>query len=272
MMHFTSTQRLVDAHFSVLASYWNDVYEGDSVQSIIYRERRDLVLRLVDELSPTIGSEILDIGCGAGLFSVALAKRGFRVRAIDPVEAMRIQTSVVAASQGLQDLVRVEEGNAHQLRYKDATFDVALAVGVIPWLHSPNAALKEISRVLRPGGHLIVTADNRNRLSNWLDPRFCPLHAPLRSGIGRLLRTVGIWREPHACTFSLRSFDRALAAAGLTKIKGFTLGYGPFTLFEHHLVADRIGILLHHKLNKLGARISLLRRGGSQYVVLARKS
>jgi len=71
--------------------------------------------------------------------------------------------------------------------------------------------------------------------------------------------------------YSLPSFDRALATAGLAKIKGLTLGYGPFTFFDHQL-ADRIGIVLHHKLTNLAARFSFIGRGGSQYVVLARKS
>ena len=271
MTDLASTQHLVDTHFSLLASYWSDVYTGDSVQSAIYRERRDVVLRWVDQLSLPIGSEILDIGCGAGLFSTSLAKRGFRVRAIDTVEEMRIQTSRLALAEGLQEQLTVEEGDVHRLRYKDAAFDLVLAIGLTPWLHSPAAALREICRVLRTGGHLIITADNRNRLSHWLDPRFCPLHAPMRSAIGSLLRRLGALREPHAWMYSLPSFDRALATTGLAKIKGLTLGYGPFTFFDHQL-ADRIGIVLHHKLTNLAARFSFIGRGGSQYVVLARKS
>lgn len=272
MTDLASSQHLVDAHFSVWSSYWSDVYHGDSVQSTIYRERRNLVLRWVDELSAVIGSEILDIGCGAGLFSVALAKHGFRVRAIDTVEEMRTQTSRLALAEGVQELVIVEQGDAHHLQYNERIFDLVLAIGVTPWLHSPAVALREIYRVLRPGGHLIISADNQNRLSHWLDPRFCPLHGAIRSAIGGLLRTLGFWREAHACMYSLRSFDRALSAAGLTEIRGLTLGYGPFTFFEHQVIPDRIGVVLHHKLNKLAAKISLIRRGGSQYIVLARKS
>ncbi|HVH89551.1 MAG TPA: class I SAM-dependent methyltransferase [Terriglobales bacterium] len=272
MANFASAQQLIDAHFSTWAPYWREVYDGDTVQSAIYRERLDLVLRWVDELAPTLGGESLDIGCGAGLFSVALAKRGFRVRAIDTVEAMRTQTSRLALTEGVQEQVITEHGDAHHLRYTNATFDLVLAIGVTPWLHSPEMALKEVYRVLRPGGYLIITADNQIRLSHWLDPRFCPLHAAIRARIGTFLRSVSLWHQSHVRMYSPLAFDRALSVAGFSKVEGLTLGYGPFTFFDRQIIRDRIGIAIHKKLKNLATRNSLLRRVGSQYVVLARKS
>ncbi|HJW98578.1 MAG TPA: methyltransferase domain-containing protein [Terriglobales bacterium] len=268
----SSAQRLVDTYFGTSAPYWRDVYGGETVSATIYRERRDVVLRWVDELGSDAGERALDIGCGAGSFSVALAKRGFQVRAIDPVPDMLKQTSQLVRERGVEHRVAVESGDAHDLIYPDNSFGLVLAIGVTPWLHSLPSALQEITRVLKPGGYVVISADNALRLNYWLDPRFCPGHATIRSGVGKLLRRLGCWREPHASTYSVRSFDHALKRASLEKIHCTTVGFGPFTFFEHELLSDSIGVALHHRLKKFVTNKPVLRSSGSQYLVLARKA
>ena len=130
----SSAQRLVDTYFGTSAPYWRDVYGGETVSATIYRERRDVVLRWVDELGSDAGERALDIGCGAGSFSVALAKRGFQVRAIDPVPDMLKQTSQLVRERGVEHRVAVESGDAHDLIYPDNSFGLVLAIGVTPWL------------------------------------------------------------------------------------------------------------------------------------------
>ena len=79
--------------------------------------------------------------------------------------------SARAQEHGVQDRVSVKVADVHQLPYDSGQFDVVVAVGVIPWLHSPGAAVVEMARVLRPGGQLVLTADNAARLMSFTDPR-----------------------------------------------------------------------------------------------------
>ena len=63
-----------------------NVYEQEGVEGAIYRKRLDVVLRWIDELAIPTGEKVLEIGCGAGRCTVALAQRGYFIHAMDSVE------------------------------------------------------------------------------------------------------------------------------------------------------------------------------------------
>jgi len=94
-----------------------------------------------------------------------------------------------------------------------------IGMGVAPWLHSLNTAIREFARVLRPGGYLILTADNRWRLNHVLDPLFFPpLRVPRRS-VRTLLERLKLLKEltvPRPNRHSIKEFDACLAAAERT--------------------------------------------------------
>jgi ubiquinone/menaquinone biosynthesis C-methylase UbiE len=96
-------------------------------------------------------------------------------------------------ARGVQDRVRLHFADVHALPFKAETFDLVIAIGLIPWLHSEHVALQEMYRVLKTGGYLLVTADNNARLNRILDPMSCPLFMPLRATAKRLLRLCGAW-------------------------------------------------------------------------------
>ena len=82
----------------------------------------------------------------------------------------------------MQDRVRIHAADVHALPFQAHTFDLVVAIGVIPWLHSERVALQEMQRVLKPGGYLLVTADNNARLNRILDPRSSPLSSTAPPG------------------------------------------------------------------------------------------
>ena len=189
-------QHLVNSHFQSSASYWSEVYRTETVEAAIYRQRHELVLSMIASLQMPIGSRILELGCGAGLTSVALAQRGYQVNAIDSIPVMLELTSREAEQAGVGDRVITSLGDAHNVEFADEQFALVLAIGLTPWLHSLETALSEMTRVVRSGGHVIVTADNRYRLSYWLDPRLNPIHGPVRPFIAAMLRKTQLLKEP----------------------------------------------------------------------------
>ncbi len=234
-----------------------------------------MVLAMARQLSLPLGTPILEIGCGAGFTSVALAESGYMVHAIDSVDAMISRTRQHADEAGVGHQVITSNRDVHDLGFPDETFSLILEVGVAPWVHSLDKAMREVARVLRPGGYLITTADNWWRLHFWLDPRYFPPLGPIRQGFRTLMQWAELVRpkEPSARLHSIREFDACIAAAGLQKVEGKTVGFGPFSFFGIPILPDSKGIRLHGLLQRHADRgMPVLRATGSHYVVLARKT
>ncbi len=267
-------QKRTDAHFEAASTYWKDIYEFDDVDAAIYRNRRSVVLELVQKLALSTDWPILEIGCGSGLTSLALAQDGYTVQATDSVDAMLKLTRQHAEEAYVSDQIITSIQDVHNLDFPDNTFSLVLKIGVAPWLHSLDQAVREVARVLRPGGYLITTADNWWRLNYWLDPRYFPPLGPVRQGVRSVLERLAL-RKPGGASarlHSIREFDASLAGAGLEKIEGRTVGFGPFSFLGQKLLPDASGVRVHHWLQSLADQgAPVVRSAGTHYIVLARK-
>jgi SAM-dependent methyltransferase len=106
---------------------------------------------------------LLDLGCGAGQLTIALADRFERLVGLD-ISNERIQTatSVLAERYGaLRDRVSFQViGAAEPLPFPDGSFDVVVACAMLEAVPDIFFTLDEIARVCRPGGSLLVTVAN----------------------------------------------------------------------------------------------------------------
>jgi ubiquinone/menaquinone biosynthesis C-methylase UbiE len=180
-----------------------------------------------------------------------------------------------AEEAGLAESVDATVGDAHALRFAEKTFDAVVAIGVIYWLHSPERALSEILRVLKPGGLLAVSADNARRLTYRLDPGHLAPVLAVRRSVGQTLRAVG-WRKPPSAIrvnrYSVDDFDRLLTSEGFQKLRSTTIGFGPFSFFEWKLIPERVGRRLHELMQSLADRNHpLFSTAGNHYLVLAKR-
>jgi ubiquinone/menaquinone biosynthesis C-methylase UbiE len=211
------------------------------------------------------------VGCGAGLLTVGLAQQGFAVDAIDSSDAMLELATRAVADAGHADAVELRTADVHALPWPDETFSVVVALGVVPWLHAPEAALAEMARVTRRGGHVIVSSDNSLGLSNLLEPRLSAAIAPVRRALTAMLRALRL-KGPQAVSerrYTPRRFDRMLAATGLVKLRGTTLGFGRFTFFGRRLLSERRSRALDARLQRAADRPRpIVRMLGNQYLVL----
>jgi ubiquinone/menaquinone biosynthesis C-methylase UbiE len=268
--------RLVNAHFQAQSVIWRDVYEERSVQGEIYRKRLEIVLDWIDDLAIPNGEKVLEVGCGAGQASVALAQRGYVVDAIDSASNMLAITQQYAADAGVGALLSTRVGNAYLLDFPDNSFGLVLAIGVMPYLESPSRALAEMARVLKPDGFLLVTAGNRWRLNHILDPWLCPPLQPIRRFAAKMLRKV---RKPRPERFhpmlrfnSSREFSGWLSATGFVTWKKTTVGFQPLTFRQRPILPEQISSKLNHRLQSLVDRNAPgVRSMGMDHIFVAKK-
>jgi ubiquinone/menaquinone biosynthesis C-methylase UbiE len=262
-------QENVNTHFDTTASYWDEVYRGDNLQGIIYQRRQAAVLDYVSAADLPPGARALEIGCGAGHLTVRLAERGLQVDAIDASPGMVELAARQAREAGHEQRVAVSQADVHALPFGAGDFDLVVAVGVLPWLHSPAAAVAEMARVLRPGGELVLTADNGARLLSFTDPRGMLALTPLRRTYHRLRGRPG---EAVSHLHFPRHINRFVRRAGLRLRAGRTIGFGPLSLLGRPLLGDAKAVRLNDRLQAAADAGALgLKWMGWHYVVRATK-
>lgn len=267
-------QASVNVYFESTADFWREIYEQNDVGSQIYQMRYRAVLGQVDGLHLAVGSRVLEVGCGAGHTTVALAKQGFNVESLDAAQAMADATSERVAREGLGSLVHTDVGDIYKLPYTDGQFRLALAIGVLPWLEDRDSAVKELARVVAPGGYVLLTVDNSRSLSRWLDPSLNPLLMPAKRWVGDGLAGLRVRPQAARARFcSNTAIDRTIERHGLQKMWSSTVGFGPFTVFNRPVFRGQAGVKLHLRLQAMADRnVSWIRGAGSHYLVLAKKT
>lgn len=115
-----------------------------------YQGRRRVLERAIAPLGLPAHAHILDAGCGSGRNMVDLARHG----TVTGVELS--PTSVALARE--REAGEVLEGSVMDMPFDDATFDLTVSLDVIEHLTDDVGALRELRRITKPGGALLVTA------------------------------------------------------------------------------------------------------------------
>jgi ubiquinone/menaquinone biosynthesis C-methylase UbiE len=100
------------------------------------------------------GSRLLDVGCGAGQTAIPAARAGVHVTGVDIATNWLEQARARAAAAGLT--IQFDEGDAEQLPYPDASFDVVVSLFGAMFAPRPERVASELTRVCRSGGRIIM--------------------------------------------------------------------------------------------------------------------
>lgn len=141
-----------------MKTFWNDDYF----------ER--IVLPLLD--LPDSG-RVLDVGCGNGGISLLLAdlRPDLSILGVDFEPKPLEDASAYAARNGLKNLT-FEQGDAHNLKYDDGTFDAVLCQTVLTHVRDAQTVIKEMTRVLKRGGVFFAAEYTNSAMANYDNVHF----------------------------------------------------------------------------------------------------
>lgn len=184
--------------------------------NVTYIERPDRrlsrIIGLVEELHP---GSLLDLACGSGYLLDQLATR---------IDAELTGVDVYDEQPGKSWSYRAADLTAG-VPFDDASFDVVVAGEIIEHVPDPDALLREIRRVLRPGGHLVLSTPN---IVSWANRLLVPLGVqPLftetssEMHLGRRLRVLGQGNQVqgHLKIFTHRALAEILERTGYRTIR-----------------------------------------------------
>jgi ubiquinone/menaquinone biosynthesis C-methylase UbiE len=209
-----------------------DLFERDLVPAIFAPYARHLIER-ARPFGPS--DRVLDHGCGTGIVARLLRERlggGARITGVD------INPRMIAKARSLEPEIEWQEGNALALPFGDCSFDVVLSQQVLQFPADRGAIVRELARVLAPGGRLVA--------STWKPRR----DQPLWNALGEVAeRHLGPGNDKR-WTLDEPELFALLTEAGFTKIRFDTV-----SLEEHHreLSPLRNAMAANHNLDALPA-------------------
>lgn len=111
-------------------------------------------LEFFDRLKIPAGTQLLDIGCGAGQLTIPAARKGIKVTGIDLAANLVEQAKKKAKDESLQ--IQFEQGDAESLPYKDNSYDMVMSLIGSMFAPRPELVASEMIRVCKPGGKIIM--------------------------------------------------------------------------------------------------------------------
>lgn len=220
----------VQSHYDDIA----DVYDQRYDHRDRGRQYYDHIAQAVMDQIET-GGELLDIGCGTGLFIRRYLKHGGNVTGID------ISSGMIHRAIPFFPTVKFVVGNAENLPFKSESFDSISSLLAFSYLTKPEQTVKDCLRVLRPGGRMAVCTLGKNVFTSSLPALFV---------IGEKMKIrrvgVGTFVEHY---YSAEEMYRLLENAGYTNISIFRCSFAHFTFADPIFsIAKRVEPFIEEKI------------------------
>lgn len=146
------------AKFSDLAHRWWDL-DGEFRP---LHQINPLRLGWIDDLAPLAGRRVLDVGCGGGVLSDAMARRGAHVLGID-LSAKALKVAQLHALEAGTEAVEYREVSAESLAEElPASFDTVSCMEMLEHVPDPAAIVRACAALVKPGGWVFFSTLNRN--------------------------------------------------------------------------------------------------------------
>src|SRR6266581_6324653 len=181
--------RMLSVGYSVVYDY---VYPRFSHYQRLQREVRDLVEAAVPARVERRDVRVLDLGCGPGNFTCALAEAGFTVTGLDSYAALVGAAKGKRRARHLANLPFRQGDLTRGNTFRDGAFDQVVSIHALYAHPTPDRLLREAHRVLKPGGHAVFVNHTR-QIGQWSTLR----EIGRRDGLGAALHGL-LWVLPNS--------------------------------------------------------------------------
>lgn len=255
----------VEEYFSRQTEYWRIVYDEKNQHNSMLRlemnNRKRYVLNLIDKYRNDEQVSILDIGSGSGgIFFDLLGNENIAPVSIDISMQMcrELKDSSLAIRKNGTTCIQAD---VEYLPFPEKHFDMVICIGVIQYLEKDSTAIREVSRVLKKNGILLITTPNLLRLHNFLDPYY--YFSAIKHIKRKLFKSVGSNIENSQTTrfktnedFSNRKYfywqlNKFFRINSLSKLENRAIGYGPISFGRKPIFSYN----LNEKLSNFGERL-----------------
>ena len=253
----------MNTHAAAIRRYFDaasDQYARGRAQEYSFMAQKRIALGFL----PARSARVLDVGCGPAVLADELLERADEYWGIDLSPQMIAHGAARMAAHPRASCCCLSVGDAEALQFEDASFDAVVALGLLEYLPSYERALREICRVLRPGGVAALAVPNRASAYR----RCRGLADRTRLGVKRLLgRAPRVTERFHWNPCIPARLDEELANTGFERVAGRYCNFILYPLHDWHAGAS---LALNRALSRL-APAALEPWLGAQYVVAARK-
>lgn len=261
-------QNVID-YFSYTGAYWKEAYSGtgkggNEFDSYAKSRRMAITLEAVELCADNRRHDILDVGCGPGVIMEEVAKRGHKVRGLDISEHMVAEANKRMRAYFPNDLPCMK-GDIENLPFPDASMDIVLCLGVLPYVRDDNVALREIRRVLKKDGFAILVMSNLLKLGSLFDPYYYLVRIWQYFWFQKMKNAKAAKTELRPSTFDcnemfsirrylLKPMANLLTAHGFRDINITGFAYGPMTFWRRQVLPRSMSINMSSLIEALSKK------------------
>ena len=272
-------KKIIRSFFNRTCERWDNLYDGTTFINEHMRDRKRIVLESVEEYAKGRKLKILDLGCGSGILTMELLKKGHTVVGADIAgDLISKLNSTLKTHTGIDYLGSVT-CDVGATSFAGESFDVILCIGVLQYQLDDNSVLKEITRTMNRDGICIITFPNLFKLDFLFDPAYYfkfVFRLIKRFFVFKKTRLSGRFQHnyPYDKKYYLGSIRKMISENALCLIKTAGFGYGPFTFFNRSIFSNRLSIKISDAIDRLAfmSGINIFNYVSNRWVCVAKKS
>lgn len=232
------------------AKRWYDIYtKVEKANDLVQIERKNLAKDFLQKHTCT-NALVLDAGCGTGVVALEILDMGYKVYSIDIADSMIQMANELRSMAGIHiEKWKLATSELREAHFGDESFEAILALGFLEYQTDEVAVLREMNRILKPGGCLVISGPRHVTLQNYF--RLGLVAKKIFLLIKRFTgRKVETFPEPSINAYTARRFRKLLAQTNFKILDICSHGYANF-MFVPQLFGEQADFVLYKFFSKV---------------------